>query len=135
TEVIARALRANGGGHLDTIDPEQGPYIESVIQGWDRALSSLCTFHSVNSMQHFSRAIRKPLTYDLVFVDGEHDLEVAAFDIQSASNVVTPGGFILIDDTAQPGVREAALRFLTNNPDWTLLGPRSAEMLQQSSIL
>src|SRR6185295_9731046 len=74
-------------------------------------------------------------SYDLVFVDGDHDFESVAFDLQRASSIVVPGGFVLLDDADQPGVREAALRFLADCPDWKVLGRLSAEMLRQSSII
>jgi predicted O-methyltransferase YrrM len=129
TEVIARALWANGGGHVDTVDPSGYPHITAALAEWPEDLRALCTFHNVNSMTFFHGPPRR---YDLAFVDGDHDHEVALFDIQRSAALLNRGGHLLVDDAEQPGVRAAALRFIQENEDWRLLGPEG--MAAQSPI-
>jgi len=40
----------------------------------------------------------QPGTFDLVFVDGGHEYEVAAADIRNAGRLARPGGVLVVDD-------------------------------------
>ena len=126
TEVFARALWANGDGHIDTVDPSGYPTITAAIGSWPDELQACCTFNNMNSMAFFHQCLLKPRKYDLAFVDGDHHHQVALFDIDSAASVLNPGGFLLIDNAEQPGVREAAIRFLRSHERWEFVGPQAA---------
>jgi hypothetical protein len=58
----------------------------------------------------------------VVFVDGNHDYEFALFDIGRAAKYMSHGGFIFVDNIAQPGPFLAACDFLAVNPGWRELG-------------
>ena len=73
-------------------------------------------------MAFFGDMEREHIHPALVFVDGNHDYEFAAFDIACGARTIAPGGFIVIDNVAQPGPFFAARDFLAANPDWRELG-------------
>jgi hypothetical protein len=65
---------------------------------------------------------RQSVRPGVVFVDGNHDYEFALFDIGRAARYMTPGGFIFVDNVAQPGPFFAARDFLSANPGWREVG-------------
>jgi predicted O-methyltransferase YrrM len=132
TEVITRAIWANGGGHVDTVDPSGYPVITAAMNEWAPELRALCTWHNENSMAFYHAMTYRQSRYDLVFVDGDHEHYAALFDIQRCATVLTRGGFLLIDNVEQPAVRLAALRFLREHQHWELLAP--PEALTQNPI-
>jgi hypothetical protein len=102
------------------VNPSGYPQIASSLGEWPDDLRVLCTFHNMNSMTFFHRPPRR---YDFAFIDGDHDHEVALFDIQRSAAWLNRTGLLLIDNAEQPSVRAAALRFIKENHDWRLLGP------------
>jgi predicted O-methyltransferase YrrM len=135
TEVFARALWANGGGNIATVDPNNRDLIDCRLGDWDPRLRTLCHPIPANSMEFFSTAKSNRWRYDIIFVDGDHDFEAALFDIWSSASRMNPGGYMVIDNADQPGPREAARQFLRDNPLWTILGARSKEMMSGSSLV
>jgi hypothetical protein len=73
-------------------------------------------------MGFFSDFITAGSHAELIFVDGNHDYEFALFDIQCAARVITPGGFLFIDNISQAGPFFAARDFVAMNPAWRALG-------------
>jgi predicted O-methyltransferase YrrM len=122
TEAICRALYANGKGIAHAVDPFRGEYIAAVLKLWPPELFRHVRLHAKDSMAFFSDMEREHIHPALVFVDGNHDYEFAAFDIACGARVIEPGGFIFVDNVAQPGPFFAARDFLTANPDWRELG-------------
>lgn len=52
-----------------------------------------------NSLQTVpAYADEKPGTFDLVFVDGGHEYDVASADIRNACRLARPGGILVVDD-------------------------------------
>ena len=135
TEVMARALWANGGGRLDTVDPSSPQAVATTLKSWDPRLSELCSYHCMNSMQFFGAAVLEARKYDFVFVDGDHDYEPALFDLQCSAKLLEPGGFMLIDDVNLPSVRAAAVAFLGQAPGFMLLGDHPEQMLGHPAIM
>jgi predicted O-methyltransferase YrrM len=111
TRAMARAIVDNGEGELHTIDP-------FAIRGrlriatWSSDLRKATRFNLMNSMSYFAQIQKSGLRMGLVFVDGNHDYEFALFDIQCAARMMHPGGFIVIDNIAQPGPFMAARDFM-----------------------
>ena len=70
---------------------------------------------------------RQHIHPELVFVDGNHDYEFAFFDIACGARTIAPGGFIVVDNIAQPGPFFAARDFLAANPDWRELGTAATD--------
>ena len=119
-EAICRALYANGAGRLHTVDPFSSLRIRTILAQWPVELRRHVRFYPLDSMAFFARRLQSADDQpSLVFVDGNHDYEYAAFDIQSAARVLAPSGFIVIDNVAQPGPFFAARDFLEDNLGWT----------------
>lgn len=111
TRAMARAIADNGEGELHTVDPFAIRGRWNVAR-WPCELRRVTRFHLINSMSYFARMQKRGLRTDLIFVDGNHDYEFALFDIQAAARLMKPGGFIVIDNIAQPGPFLAARDFM-----------------------
>jgi predicted O-methyltransferase YrrM len=122
TEAICRALYANGKGVAHAVDPFRGEYIAAVLKLWPPELFGHVQLHVKDSMAFFGDMERQHIRPALVFVDGNHDYEFAAFDIACGGRTIAPGGYIVVDNVAQPGPFFAARDFLAANPDWCELG-------------
>jgi predicted O-methyltransferase YrrM len=122
TEVLARALWENGSGVLDTIDPFGADRAPPIIATWPLALRRITHFHPINSMSFFARSADMGRFFDIVFVDGNHDLEFVLFDIQMSARLISPRGLIFVDNAEQRGPFVAVQRFMRANPEWSLLG-------------
>jgi predicted O-methyltransferase YrrM len=122
TEAICRAMHANGKGIAHAVDPFRGEYIAAVLKLWPPELFRHVQLHAKDSMAFFGDMERHNIHPALVFVDGNHDYEFAAFDIACGARAITPGGYIVVDNVAQPGPFFAARDFLAVNPDWSELG-------------
>ena len=118
TEVMARAMHANGGGLLLTIDPYGGHRVPGILEAWPEPLAALVNFLPVNSMDLFVQLDRLGTTVDLAFVDGNHAYAFAYYDLAAAAKWVAPGGVVVLDDYDQPGVFWAAKHFLDAHADW-----------------
>jgi predicted O-methyltransferase YrrM len=122
TEALCRALYANGKGLAHTVDPFRGDYVAAVLKCWPPQLFRHVRLHALDSMAFYKDMERQGIHPGIVFVDGNHDYEFAAFDIACGARAVTPGGYIFVDNIAQPGPFFAARDFLIANPDWRELG-------------
>ena len=119
-EAICRGLHANGQGILHTTDPFGGKRVPPVLACWPSKLRKHIRFYCSTSMEFFSRMIETPdIRPALVFIDGNHDFEYAAFDIACAARLLQPSGFILVDNVSQAGPFWAARDFLAAHADWT----------------
>jgi predicted O-methyltransferase YrrM len=122
TEAICRALHANGGGLVHTVDPYCGDQIKEVLKRWPRQLLQHVKLYTTDSMPFYWEQEQKGISPGLVFVDGNHAYEYALFDIGCAARTIMPGGFIVVDNIAQAGPFLAASDFLATNPGWRELG-------------
>ena len=122
TEALCRALHANGHGLLHTVDPFRGDYIAATVAHWPTDLVRYVSIHSMSSMDFYMDMERQGVRPGVVFVDGNHDYEFALFDIGRAAKYMTPGGFIFVDNVAQPGPFFAARDFLSANRGWCEVG-------------
>ena len=115
TEAICRALLANNKGTAHAVDPFQGEYIAAVLKFWPPELFRHVRLHMKDSMAFFGDMERQRIHPELVFVDGNHEYEYAAFDIACGARLLAPGGFIFVDNISQPGPFFAARDFLAAN--------------------
>lgn len=122
TEAICRALHANAKGLAHTVDPFRGDYVAAVLKCWPQELFRRVRLHAMDSMAFYKDMERQGVHPGIVLVDGNHDYEFAAFDIACGARAITPGGYIFVDNVAQPGPFFAARDFLIANPDWRELG-------------
>ena len=126
TEAIARALHSNGHGVVHAVDPYRSEYIAAVFKRWPASLSNHVSFHPRDSVQFFGELRRSEVRPSLVFIDGNHDYEFAAFDVESAARILIGGGFIAVDNIGQPGPFFAVRDFLERNPGWIECGGSTA---------
>jgi predicted O-methyltransferase YrrM len=126
TEAICRALYANGKGLAHTVDPFRGDYVAAVLRCWPPELFRHVRLHAMDSMAFYKDMERQGIHPGVVLVDGNHDYEFAAFDIACSARAIAPGGFIFVDNVAQPGPFFAARDFLVANPDWREIGHAAA---------
>jgi predicted O-methyltransferase YrrM len=126
TEALARALYANGKGVAHTVDPFRGDYVAAVLKCWPPDLFRHVRLHAIDSMAFYKSMESRGVHPGIVFVDGNHDYEFAAFDIACGARAIAPGGYIFVDNIAQPGPFFAARDFLIANPDWRELGSAAA---------
>jgi predicted O-methyltransferase YrrM len=118
-ETICRALQSNGRGVLHTTDPFGAERVPAVVNQWPSELRQYIKFYSLDSMAFFAKIMQQvDIRPDLVFVDGNHDYEFAAFDVSCAARILRPGGFIVIDNVSQGGPFFAAQDFLALHPEW-----------------
>jgi predicted O-methyltransferase YrrM len=118
TEAICRALLDNGHGVVHTIDPFGLNTVPKIMACWPPPLRQHAIFYPVDSMAFYGKIAGQDIHPDLIFVDGNHDLEFASFDIECAARLLKPGGLILVDNVSQPGPFIATRRFLARNPSW-----------------
>jgi predicted O-methyltransferase YrrM len=121
-EVIARALWENGEGFLHTTDPFGADRCPAIIANWPAELRNLTEFHPLNSMDFLLKLHHRRLAPDFVLVDGDHDYELALFDLQMAARLLRPGGIVVMNDSVQTGPFQAARTFLASHPAWQELG-------------
>jgi predicted O-methyltransferase YrrM len=121
-EGMSRALRANGHGTLHTVSPYDAELFGPIFAQWPEPLRRNTRYHPVDSMMFFMQMDDEGSRFDLVLVDGHHDYEFAAFDIEAAARRLVPGGFILIDNVSQAGPFRAAVDFLASHPGWRECG-------------
>jgi predicted O-methyltransferase YrrM len=118
TEVLARGLWEAGHGHVDTIDPYGAERCPPLIAELPADLRERISFFPTSSAMHFNEAIERRWAYDLVLIDGLHELEYVSFDLECAARVMRPGGLVVLDNIEQVGPRFATKHFLQRNPDW-----------------
>ena len=118
TEVFARALWEAGHGHIDTIDPFGAERCPPIIAAFPNELRERITFLPVNSATHFDQEMGHNRTYDFVFIDGNHELEYALFDLLCTARLITPRGLVVLDNVDQSGPRLATKMFLQHFPEW-----------------
>ena len=119
TEVLARAVAANGRGLVHTVGPFDSERFLPEMEKWPDTAKNATRFYPVPSMSFYIQMERSLTRPDLVFVDGNHDYEYALFDILCAAKGLQPRGFIVIDNISQAGPYYAAIDFLQSNPTWT----------------
>jgi predicted O-methyltransferase YrrM len=119
SEIICRALHTCGGGKLVTLDPYKKEYVESAISTWPEELQPLVSFFPVTSAVYFQDFSEN--NFDVVIIDGNHELENALYDLISSSKHISENGLIIVDDMTQPSVYQAVNIFLEYFPEWKCL--------------
>jgi predicted O-methyltransferase YrrM len=111
--VMAAAMEDAGlDGIVHTVGPYDAERFLPVYETWSENMKKHVRFYPENSAAFFQDAIAKHDRFELIFVDGNHDYEFALFDIQCAARVVTPGGYVVIDNIDLSDVHRAAAQFL-----------------------
>lgn len=116
-------LMAQAGAHVTAVDPHADH------GSWPTFNANLDRYgvrDRVEPVKEYSQRYLPTLTassFDMAFVDGDHDEPVAAFDCREARRLVRPGGLIAVHDyneTAWPSVKRAVDRELGGLPRWII---------------
>jgi len=118
SQVLAAALNRVGSGMLYTIDPFGRDTCPPIIRRWPEALQDHVRFYPFDSGILFDKAIHDGIMLDMIFIDGNHEIEYAAFDLACSARVIERGGLVVLDNVSQPGPRYATLQFMRANPEW-----------------
>jgi predicted O-methyltransferase YrrM len=143
TVVLARAMKASGGGKLYAIDPFYGGRLGlcwgELIARWEIRRADLGD--TVRIVKAISTVAARQLdgVFDFVFVDGDHSLEGFAQDWSDWSGRIAGNGIIALHDTRvpahNPSVRDlGSLRYfeshIRNDTRFTLV-----EQIDSLSVL
>src|SRR5262249_3669682 len=121
SEAICRALAANNApAKLHGIEPFTAQPCRDIVSQWPDELSHFMTIYDETSMRFFMEIKKRHIRPSLVFIDGDHSLEFAGFDLAASARELTPAGYIVMDNVSQPGPFLAAKDFLAANPSWTV---------------
>ena len=118
TEVLARAVWEAGRGHVETLDPYGAERCPALIAEFLPELRERVTFRPRSSAIHLDQTIAGAGFYDFVLIDGSHELEFAAFDLECSARVMRPNGIIVLDNIEQVGPRFATKQFMERHPEW-----------------
>lgn len=118
TEVLARATWEAGCGHVETLDPYGAERCPALIAEFMPKLRERVTYRARSSAIHIDQVIAGAGFYDFVLIDGSHELEFAAFDLEGSARVMRPNGIIVLDNIEQIGPRFATKHFLERHPEW-----------------
>jgi len=118
TEVLARAVWEAGRGHVETLDPYGAERCPALIAEFLPELRERITFRPRSSAIHLDQVIAGAGFYDFVLIDGSHELEFAAFDLEGSARVMRPNGIVVLDNIEQIGPRFATKHFLERHPEW-----------------
>ena len=125
TKVMAEAMaKETYGGTLHTTDPYGAERCPQIIEKLHEKIRSCIKYYPFCSMEmilHLKEMEKKECFLDLTFIDGNHDLEYALFDLISVSNATNYGGCIVIDNIENRPTRLALKTFLNLFPWWTCL--------------
>jgi predicted O-methyltransferase YrrM len=122
TEAIARAMQANAGGTVHTVDPFGMPQVPAILSKWPREMRRHVRFYPIDSMAFHLETTRLNQTSDLTLIDGHHDYEYVLFDLNAARRSVAPGGFVILDNFSQPGPYLAIQDFCASTLGWRRCG-------------
>ena len=119
----------------------RGTRVPPIIDGWPEAVRALTTFHPWTSMEYFfslnlagqGRGMRAP--FSVIYVDGNHALEYASFDLWTSASYLQPGGAIVLDNIDVMGVRATVETFLAGHEHWRLFDDGLPGKLPCESLL
>jgi predicted O-methyltransferase YrrM len=114
----ALVLQGSEGSTYVVIDPYQEHFHHA---GWDAitaaGLDGLCTLVAERSQIALPRLVAEGFVADAAFVDGSHIFHRVFVDLAYLSELVRPGGLIILDDCEWPSVATAA-RYFELNMGW-----------------
>jgi SAM-dependent methyltransferase len=110
---------------LDTFDGRGTPFEGDTLETFQATLKRYGVSHRVSILKGEAAAILPtlPPVFDLVFIDGSHDYESVAADIEHASRVLKRAGVLVFHDygrSSDPGVTQAVSELLAGGGE--LLG-------------
>ena len=118
---------AQTADHVTSVDPHDGTGTAVPQNTFDKFRSNLERYDLwrkvlpvVGTLSDELELLRIQDSYDLVFIDGSHDYESVAADIEAACELLTPDGLIVFHDYASdrdPGVTKAVDEFVSRGAE------------------
>ncbi|MEB3350566.1 MAG: class I SAM-dependent methyltransferase [Cyanobacteriota bacterium] len=124
SQFILAALAHNQKGHHTAIDPVQKSYwhgigltlaLEAFPQPAEAERFRLMEDRSDRAATDLAR---EGQSFDLIFIDGNHRYDDVLVDFYLYAQLVSEGGFIVLDDMWMPSVKTAADFIRTNRHDF-----------------
>ena len=116
--LLSQGARAPLGTRHVIIDPHQKLFGDS---GWEAIISAglgdVSTLLSERSQLALPRLVTEGFVSDAAFVDGSHIFHNVFVDLVYLSELVKPGGLIILDDCQWPSVA-TAVRYFEVNTGW-----------------
>lgn len=128
TEVLARAVAANRGGTLFTIEGDDAGAAETRLAEWPAALREKLNFLATMSMPFslLATADGRALSIDLAVINTAEGAERTLSDLLMISRLMVPGAILILSHGESPTVKWAARQFLSINPAWHELSGKLA---------
>lgn len=114
---LCEALAASGqpGARHVAMDPRQATWDHAGLRTVrDAGMAEVLEFHPRGSELVLPGLVGEGRMFDLAFVDGDHRFEGAFVDLYYLTQLVKPGGVIVVDDVWMPAVRLAVSYFVAN---------------------
>ena len=130
---IAEALVTPGtdGARHFIIDAYQEHFHDA---GWNTIIAAgvadVCSLLRERSQLALPRLMTDGLVADAAFVDGSHTFHNVFVDLFFLSEIVRPGGLVVLDDHYWPSVATAA-RYFEHNTGWQAVSPGQETRLQR----
>lgn len=111
--------------HVHVIDPWNGSEAgdDSMYSKFVERTSKYTNLHVLRERSD-SRAVIDSMrgkSISFCLIDGLHTYEAAYNDLINYCDVVAPGGLMCLDDINLSEVRQAAVKFLEDRPEWQML--------------
>lgn len=112
---IGEAIYRHPDARHIVIDPHQDKFDDEGL----RVLGERARFHRGPSSRVLPRLLEQHVQADAAFVDGSHKLHDVFVDLYYLSQIVKPGGLIIVDDmVGWPGV-SAAVKYFVATFGWS----------------
>ena len=117
TLFLCEAVLAGGApeAHHVAMDPRQPTWDHAGLRTVrDAGAADLVEFHPRGSEFVLPEFVSDARNFDFAFIDGDHRFEGAFVDLYYLTQLVKPGGVIVVDDVWMPAVRLAVSYFVNN---------------------
>lgn len=118
--MLARAVAANRGGTLFTVEGDDARAAETRLAEWPAALRERLNFLATMSMPFslLATADGRALSIDLAVINTREGAERTLSDLLMISRLMGPGTILILSHGESPTVKWAARQFLSVNPAW-----------------
>ena len=117
TEVMCRALQANGRGLLHVPGDDVPDSAFPAFDRWPKELQRLIRVHSVDEIGFLETLKTQAIMADLIVLNGSREYELPVV-LETASAAIRPNGLITIINPQSAEVDNAIRNFLSRHPRW-----------------
>lgn len=121
-------LSGEGGRHDSYPDEDYLQHITDLHEHFGQKMPKI--YHGLSGDKDIQAKIKRRARFDIIYIDGGHDYEVALADMVTYGPRVKPGGYLVIDDCATylapvwghyqgiKSVSDAARAVIETDPGW-----------------